>query len=74
MSDTPNISTIELSKEVSDFIESNGNNSDGYYWFPFYFKKVGDELFKIAQFKEIPGELKHIVERDEDPNPEGNIL
>lgn len=74
MSDQPNISTVKFSKEVSDFIEGQGNRQENLYHFPFYFKKVGDCLFEIVQFNESNGELKHIVERSEDPNPEGNVL
>lgn len=74
MSDLTNISTTKFSKEISDFIEANANKEENYYHFPFYFKKVGDCLFEVAQWNELNGELKHIVERWEDPNPEGNIL
>lgn len=63
--------TIKYSKEVSEFIEANASASDdGYYWFPNYFKKVGDCLFEITEWKDLPGELKHIVERSENPNPD----
>lgn len=67
MSDLP----IKFSKEVSDFIEQTGSKEDNYCWFPFYFKKVGDQLFEMLQFKEANGELKHIVEQSENPNTDG---
>lgn len=70
MSDQPNISTIKIPKEVSQFIEAIANKDEDLYWFPFYFKKVGDCLFEVTQWNELNGELKHIVERSENPNPE----
>jgi hypothetical protein len=76
MSDKTNI-PIKFSKEVSDFIEATAAFSDAenrYYWFQHYFKKVGDCLFEIVQFNDSNGELKHIVERSEDPNPEDKVL
>lgn len=54
---------IKLSKEVSGYIEANASASDDYYWFPYYFKKVGDGVFEILFFKDIVGDnLKHITE------------
>lgn len=70
MSDRPNISTIKFSIEASEFIEAIANRDENVYWFPFYFKKVGDCLFEVIEFYEANGELKHIVERKEKPNPE----
>ena len=66
---------IKFSKEVSDFIEAFAAFSDGglehrLYWFQHYFKKVGDCLFEITEWDDSNGELKHIVERSENPNPE----
>lgn len=61
---------IKYSKEVSDFIEANASRDGDYYHFPFYFKKAGDGLFVTEVFNENNGELKHIVEQMENPNPE----
>ncbi len=65
-----NIQPVEFSKEVSMFIEGNGNREGNYYFFPFYFKKAGECLFEVTLWNESNGELKHIVEKSEDPNPE----
>lgn len=54
---------IKFSKEVSEFIESNGSRSEDYYWFPHYYKKVGDGLFEMVDFKDLPTELSRIVEQ-----------
>lgn len=61
---------IKFSEEVSDFIEATAAISEGYYWFPQYYKKVGDGLFEITQFKELPDHVKHIVEQSEPLNKE----
>jgi len=62
--------TIKYSKEVTDFIESGASRENEFYHFPCYFKKVGEGLFELCDFKETNGELKHIVEQMENPNPE----
>lgn len=61
---------IKFSKEVSDFIEGNGNREDNYYFFTSYFKKIDECLFEMVQFNESNWEVKHIVEIREDPKPE----
>lgn len=63
--------TIKFSKEVSDFIRANGAMSDDYYWFPQYYKKVGEGLFEVMEFKDLPSGLKRIVE-ELLPQPEDN--
>lgn len=73
METQPNIISnpvIKFSKEVSDFIEACGSRSDDYYWFNYYFKKVGDCLFEMVVFKDLPDGLKHIVERSEPKGPD----
>lgn len=61
---------VKYSKEVSDFIQACGAKSDNdYYWFPYYFKKVGDSLFERVLFNDLPDEVKHFVEQSENRNP-----
>lgn len=61
---------IKFSKEVSQFIEHTFSKEGEWYWSQNYFKKVGDDLFEFVEFKENNGELKHLVEQMENPNPE----
>lgn len=58
-------SPVQFSKEVSEFIESNGSREENYYWFPQYFKKVGEGLFEMVDFKDLPSGLNHVVEISE---------
>lgn len=70
MNNQLNISKIILSEPVCEFLEACANKEENYYYFPFYFKKVGDRLFEIVEFNDSNGELKHIVEQNEKLNSE----
>lgn len=57
---------IVLPKEISDWIEATWGREENYYSFPHYYKKLGDQLYEIVDFKDIPGtHLRRIVERSE---------
>lgn len=61
---------VKFPREISDFLQSTFCKEGQWYWSQQYFKKVGDDLFEIVDFKETNGELKHLVEQMENPNPE----
>lgn len=62
---------IKFSKEVSEFIEANASKSEDHYWFPHYYKKVGEGLFEMVDFKDLPSEsLKRIIEQSLPRNEE----
>lgn len=66
---------VKFSKEVSEFIEANAAFSnedlpDKWYWFPQYYRKVGEGLFEVTEWKDLPKSLKHIVEQSEPRNEE----
>jgi len=56
---------IKFSEEISNFIEGTGCKEDeDWFWLPHYFKKVGDGLYEICEFKEVGRSLKRIIEQD----------
>lgn len=63
---------VKYPREIADFIEACASRSDEYYWFPLYYKKVGHCLFEVCEFRESSGQLAHIVEQLENPNPDIN--
>jgi len=65
---------LKLIKTDSEFIETAGQmvevNGTKYYHLPYWYKKIGDELYEEMKFGDLPKDLKDYIvgERNECDN------
>jgi len=64
---------IKTNKETSILIES-GSRIEDYYFFPYWFKKIGENKFELLQLGKLPQELVSLIEKDREfLNPQSEI-
>jgi len=50
---------VKYTKQEAEFIRSNGGRiEDNWYYFPYYFKEIGENTFEIVDFEKLPDRLK----------------
>lgn len=60
--------TIKVSPENEKFITANGNKiGENWYYFPFWWKRLGDGIFEQVPFEKLPKEVKDLIQERREP-------
>jgi len=52
---------IELSKEAQELLETGTCINGKYYYLPYWFEKIGNNIFTVYSFEKLPNEIKSII-------------
>jgi len=55
---------VKLTKEAGQFIEANSARVDEWYYLPYYWKRIDDDVFEQVTFENIPKYVKDILKEN----------